>query len=444
MTPPPAASAPRSRGAGVIADLRELVHISGFRKLFGVRLVSQFGDGMFQIGLATLFFFSPQNLATAPAVAGAFAVLLLPFTIVGPFAGPFLDRWRRRQVLLYGNLARAVLTIIIAFIMATEGVTTGVYVLALITLGINRFLLAALSAGLPLVVPRERLLTANSLSPTLGGVSAVFGAALGLLISLLFTSGAFQDSATLIAAAALFTAASSVALRLGPDELGPIRPDATGVAAAWAQIRHVTVDIADGARHLLQRRSPAQALTVMASHRFLYGVNFIALLLMSRNLLADPDLPNQGLAMFGFLSGISFAGNGLAIIATPIAHRWVPPTRWILICLGIGAISQSIVAVSHSLTPVAVSAILLGFSVQGVKIAVDTIVQRDTADEYRGRAFTLYDTMYNAAFSAAAVLAALALPDTGWSPYVFAGGVVLYVLLTTWFWRVSSKPGATA
>src|SRR5690625_4649901 len=305
----------------VFGDLATLVRLPGFRKLFAVRLISQCGDGMFQIGLATLLFFSPQNLATATAVAGAFAILLLPFTIVGPFAGPFLDRWRRRQVLLYGNLTRTVLAILIAVIMATEGITNGVYVLALITLGVNRFLLAALSAGLPKVVPPAQLLTANSLSPTLGGVSAVFGAALGLVIGLFFPPGAFQDTATLIAAAALFAAAAAVALRLGPDELGPQRPEATGLAAAWSQIRKVTGDIAEGARYLLARRTPALGLGVMASHRFIYGLNFIALLLMSRNLLTDPDLPGQGLAMFRVLSGISFAGNGLAIVLTPIAHR---------------------------------------------------------------------------------------------------------------------------
>ncbi len=440
--PTPTAAPHDSGGRGVISDLKALVRLGGFRKLFSVRLVSQFGDGMFQIGLATLFFFSPQNLATAAAVAGAFAILLLPFTIVGPFAGPFLDRWRRRQVLLYGNLTRSVLTIVIAFIMATQGVTIGVYVLALITLGVNRFLLAALSAGLPRVVPPERLLTANSLSPTLGGVSAVFGAALGFLLGIFFPPGAFQDSATLIAAAALFAAASAIALRLGPNQLGPARPESTGLSAAWQQIRRVTGDIAEGARHLITQSTPALALTVMASHRFLYGINFIALLLMSRNLLTDPGAPSQGLAMFGLLSGISFAGNGLAIILTPLAHRWLPPWRWIIICLGIGTLSQALISATHRLTVVAVSAILLGLSVQGVKIAVDTIVQRDTADAYRGRAFTLYDTMYNAAFSAAAVLAAVALPDTGWSAPLFATLTVLYVLLTGWFWRRSSRQAA--
>ena len=73
-----------------------------------------------------------------------------------------------------------------------------------------------------------------------------------------------------------------------------------------------------------------------------------------------------------------------------------------------------------------------------MKIAVDTIVQRDTDDAYRGRAFTLYDTMYNAAFCAAAVLAAVSLPDTGWSARVFLVLTVGYLLLTAWFWRKST------
>ena len=92
----------------LVTDLRLLLQSAGFRKLFTVRLVSQSGDGMFQVGLATLFFFTPERMATAADVAAAFAVLLLPFTVVGPFAGPLLDRWRRRQVLLVGNLVRTV------------------------------------------------------------------------------------------------------------------------------------------------------------------------------------------------------------------------------------------------------------------------------------------------------------------------------------------------
>ena len=105
----------------VIADLKALWPLRDFRKLFAVRLVSQTADGMFQVGLATLFFFSPENASTAAGVATAFAVLLLPFTIVGPWAGVLLDRWRRRQVLFVGNLVRVGITVVIAVLMVTDG-----------------------------------------------------------------------------------------------------------------------------------------------------------------------------------------------------------------------------------------------------------------------------------------------------------------------------------
>ncbi|MDD9206210.1 MFS transporter, partial [Georgenia sp. 10Sc9-8] len=264
----------------VLDDLRSLAVHTGFRKLFAVRLVSQCGDGMFQVGLATLFFFSPENMATATGVASAFAVLLLPFTVVGPFAGPLLDRWRRRQVLLVGNAVRVVLALVLAALMATVGVGPAVYVLALVTLGVNRFLLAALSAGLPLVVPRDKLLMANAITPTLGAAAAAVGGALGLLIGVLVPPGRTADAAELVVAALLFGGASALALRLGRAQLGPVvRVDTHELKN---QLAGTVREIVDGAHYLVARGTPGMALGVMAVHRFLYGANFIALILMSR------------------------------------------------------------------------------------------------------------------------------------------------------------------
>ncbi|WP_185972522.1 MFS transporter [Georgenia yuyongxinii] len=409
----------------VLSDLRAVAVHRDFRKLFTVRLVSQCGDGMFQIGLATLFFFNPANMATATSVAAAFAVLLLPFTVVGPFAGPLLDRWRRRQVLFLGNALRVVLGLVLAVLMATVGVGLPVYVLALVTLGVNRFLLSALSAGLPRVVPRDLLLIANTLTPTLGGVSAVVGAAVGFLINMVLPTGSLKDGVVLAVAALLFGAASLLALRLGPDQLGPDRR--SGAAELWRDLHATVGDMVDGARYLVARRTPGMALGVMAVHRFLYGVNFIALLLISRNLLSDPADADTGLKTFGLLTAISFAGNGLAIVLTPVAHERMRPSVWIVTCLGIAALSQTLLALSPARAVIMAAAVLMGLGVQGAKIAVDTIVQRDTDDSYRGRAFSLYDVLYNAAFVAAAALAAVALPDTGWSRTTFAVLTLVYV-----------------
>ena len=196
--------------------------------------------------------------------------------------------------------------------------------------------------------------------------------------------------------------------------------------------------LAQGASYLVRRGTPGLALTVMSVHRFLYGINFIALILLSRNALTDPADPDAGLTTFATLTLISLIGNGFGILATPIAHERVSSAKWIVICLGLGALSQQVISFAPRWAPVAVGAWLLGFSVQGAKIAVDTIVQRDTADAFRGRAFALYDMGYNAAFVGAAGLAAVLLPDTGWSRPVFVALTITYLVLAAWYhWRTA-------
>ena len=89
------------------------------------------GDGAFQVGLASVFFFSPERAATASAAAAAFAVGILPYTIVGPFAGVLLDRWRRRQILLVANAVRAVLVVGAAALVAGHAVGPPLYLVVL-------------------------------------------------------------------------------------------------------------------------------------------------------------------------------------------------------------------------------------------------------------------------------------------------------------------------
>ncbi|UZN03351.1 MFS transporter [Cellulomonas sp. S1-8] len=422
----------------VISDLRALWPLTGFRRLFAVRLVSQASDGMFQVGLATLFFFSPENASTATGVAAAFAVLLLPFTLVGPWAGVLLDRWRRRQVLLYGNLVRVALTLVIAVVMLTSGVGPAVYVLALVTLSVNRFLLAALSASLPKVVDGPLLLTANSLTPTLGAAAAGLGGALGFLLGTLLPTGRAGDALSLVAAAGVMACASALTTRLTPDQLGPDeRAAGTDVRAALGELARGLVA---GARYLVARRTPAHALGIMALHRFCYGAVFISSILISRNLLSDPADPAAGLATFGTVLVASAAGFALAVVLTPVLSPRVGPHVWVVLCLGLAVVSQVVLAVTVSLPVVLGTGAALGLAAQGAKIAVDTIVQRDTVDAYRGRAFSLYDVMYNAAFVGAAALAAVALPDTGWSPALFAALAAVYLAGAVAFARAPRTP----
>ena len=73
---------------------------------------------MFQAALGGAVLFNPERQADPLAVAAGLAVLLLPYSLIGPFAGALLDRWDRRRVLMFASLLRAVLVAGVAGIVA--------------------------------------------------------------------------------------------------------------------------------------------------------------------------------------------------------------------------------------------------------------------------------------------------------------------------------------
>src|SRR4029078_1164456 len=172
-----------------------------FRRLFATRLTSQAADGMFQAALASLFFFSPERQTSAGSVAAAFATLLLPYSVVGPFAGVLLDRWRRRQVLVYANLVRAGMVLGVAALSAADVSGIPLYAAVLACLSVNRFFLAGLSAALPHVVRRAELVMANSVSTTSGNIVAITGAGIGYALKRLFGAGSSADAQVIVVAA---------------------------------------------------------------------------------------------------------------------------------------------------------------------------------------------------------------------------------------------------
>ena len=106
-----------------VAALRAVVSVPDFRRLLRVRLLGQFGDGLFQAALFSAVFFNPERATSAGEAAAGFATLLLPYSVVGPFAGVFLDRWRRQRVLVNANLARAAVILVFATMLALQGPT---------------------------------------------------------------------------------------------------------------------------------------------------------------------------------------------------------------------------------------------------------------------------------------------------------------------------------
>ncbi|MEW1890226.1 MULTISPECIES: MFS transporter [unclassified Streptomyces] len=402
----------------VARDLRILLRLPDFRRLLAVRVLSQSADGVYQVALATYVVFSPEKQASAGAIASAMAVLLLPYSLVGPFAGVLLDRWPRRQVFVYGNLLRSGLACCTALLIILGAPAWLFYASALCVTAVNRFVLAGLSAVLPRVVERKHLVLANSLSPTAGTLAATAGGGLAFVVRLLAAS----DSAVVLLGAALYLASALAALSLAAKLLGPDRE--AGRMSLRAALRAAAGGLLDGLRHLLEHRGASRALAAMTVIRFCYGALTVMVLMLCRYAWTENE--DDGLALLGLAVVVSGAGFFAAAVLTPWAAGRLGRLRWMVVCAGTAAILEPALGLWFAPAPMLVAAFVLGLVTQGAKIATDTVVQTAVDDAYRGRAFSFYDVLFNVAFVAAAAVAALMLPPDGRSVVLVIGVALLY------------------
>jgi MFS family permease len=409
--------------------VRELWQTPRFGRLFATRLTSQGADGLFQTSLAGAVLFNPEHHTGPGQVAAGFVILLLPYSLVGPFAGVFLDRWRRQRVLTYGASVKAGLVLGTAAILAFHGPSGVAFALAaLAALAINRFYLAALSASLPSVVETKRLVVANALCPTAGTAITIVGGGIGLGLRAAGGGSDHGDALVAVAAALGYLGAALVSSRLPGGSLGPYPPS---TAPLREQLAGIVQGLVAGGRHLRQRPPAYRGLGVIFAQRFLFGIWSIMTLLLYRNHFRDHGLLRAGLVGVG--QAVSAAGVGLLIAAaiTPWVTARIGKHRWIVTVTVVVAVSELVLGAPFTVGPLLLSSFLLGFAVQATKVCVDTLVQTTVDDDFRGRVFSLYDTIYNLSFVAAAILAAFILPSDGRSLPTLIAMSAGYLLIAT-------------
>ncbi|MFD7128800.1 MULTISPECIES: MFS transporter [Streptomyces] len=412
----------------VARDLRTLLRLRNFRRLLTVRLLSQSADGVYQVALAAYVVFSPEKQTSAAAIASAMAVLLLPYSLIGPFAGVLLDRWPRRQVFLYGNLLRAALACSTALLILASVPDWLFYASALCVTAVNRFVLAGLSAALPRVVDTDRLVVANSLSPTAGTLAATAGGGLAFVVRLVADE---SDAAVVLLGSMLYLLSALASLSLPRALLGPDTDESP--LRLRAALAVTARGLAAGLRHLAQRRHAAGALAAMTVIRFCYGALTVMVLMLCRYAWSDTE--SDGLALLGLAVGMSGAGFFVAAVLTPWAVGQLGRYGWIVGCAGAAAVLVPALGLTFAPAPMLIAAFVLGIVTQGSKIATDTVVQTSVDDSFRGRVFSLYDVLFNVAFVSAAGVAALMLPPDGRSVAVVAGVSVLYAMVAVTMFR---------
>jgi MFS family permease len=368
-------------------------------------------DGVFQSALASFVLFSPERQANALSAAVGFAVVLLPYSIVGPFVGTILDRVSRQRALFFANLARSAnLLVVAAFVFSG---TTGVALTAvvLIAFGINRLILAALSAGLPLLIDTKSLITANAIAVTGGSVLVVIGGGIGVGVRALVDGAALADHADsllILLAAGGYLAAALLSGRLNKSEIGPLAHE-----KAAASFKQGFIDMREGIDFLRQNIDTARGIIATAVHRGGLTALTLTALLLERNTFNDPSRPEDGLQGFGIALTIAGIGVFLGAFLAPYGVARFGRHRWIKLAMYASAISPVFLAIWQTEVALSVTAFLTAFCGQNIKVTNDALVQSKIDDYYRGRVFAVYDVVVNSAIVSGGLIAALLLPASG-------------------------------
>jgi MFS family permease len=434
---------PGRRSAGqhsFLADLRAVLAERNFRRLFATRLISQTGDGMFTAGLGTYVFFNATSFPDPGAAAAAFAVLYLPYSLIGPFAGVFIDRWSRRQILVWSAVLRASFVALTASLVASGRLGVPLYVGVLAVLGVNRFFLSSLSAALPHVVSEDTLVMANSVAPTVGTIVSFLGGLAGITIHFTTGSGPGGSAVTLLVAGGLYLIAGAIAATMRRDLLGP-PPLAEGERRRGLldELGIVVNGLMRGARHVWQRRPVAAALGATGGQRAMYGILLLTSILLYRNYFYRVSGANSALGHFTLVIIAAAIGYGGAAVVTPIATRWLSKAALITVLLALGGVVTGVLGPTFAQPAFLAISLSLGLVAQGVAICSVTIIQQRMDDDYRGRVFALYDMLFNVPFVLGALVAALIIPDSGKSYLLIAVAAAGYLLAAVAYGVVSRQ-----
>ena len=403
---------------------RPLLRVVGLRRLVTVRLLTSFGDGAFQGALANAVLFDPSHRSTPADIAAGFAVLLLPYSIIGPFAGALLDRWSRRQVIISANLIRSLVIAVLAVLLAVGIPTWVLFVTALVVIGLGRFVGSGLSASLPHVIANDSLVGANSLSTTAGSIATVIGGGYAIGLRGLLGPSKLSDALVTASVILFYVGSALMARRFAPQALGPDETDEPP-----QPILAVLQGFAGGFHHIMARPTVRLAIGMVVLVRFCFGLStLIVLLLFQHHFTEHVGVLRPGVQGIGEVLVVSAIGLFLGAVTTAPAVRRLGRTRYVVLLLILSAAVVLAGGARFTMVSTMVTAFVLAFSYQASKVCADAVVQSDCDDAHIGRVFALYDTANNIFYVLAFVLGVALVPFDGRSLGVVILITVVYLL----------------
>ncbi|MDQ3957564.1 MAG: MFS transporter [Actinomycetota bacterium] len=414
------------------ASFLELWRHRDLATLLRSQWTGQAADGLAQAAFAEALILRPLGGETPGRILTVFAITLLPYSLLAPLLGVFVDRWRRRELLVTTNALRAVVLVTLPLWASPLPDETGLYAGVLVVLGLGRLFLVTKGAVLPVVLDEHHLLRGNALSGGGGMIAALLGGVVGVGVV-----GALGPRPSFACAGLLYAVAAITARRLSRPFAHPHARDETFGAA----VARVGRELVEGLVAIATRpraRLPLLGIFVLRTIGMIVAIAAI--------LVIKSEFPKAG-DRFGRLSASALAlgsaglGAFVGALTAPIAGRRLNKPGLVIAGFVVSGVGVAALGGVRNIPAVLLLTAIGGYGGFLTKVAVDAQVQEALPDEYRGRAFSLYDILYNLASVAAAAVMVLG-QDVRLRP-MFVGTGIATLLLAAGFAVAMTRAGMT-
>ena len=435
-------NSPANQKAIVQRGFAPVLKNNQFLILWSGQIFSQLADKVYLVLMIAIVAnrFQLPNQPISKWVSPIMIAFTIPAVLFGSLAGVYVDRWKKKPVLVVSNLLRGILVLTLPpLLLLSQGqnILTAVPLGFGLMLGITfmvsaftQFFAPAEQAVIPLIVKDRDLLAANSLYTTTMMALLIIGFAIGEpLLSIADNLAAIAGFPTNIGKEILVGGAYAIAglvlLALNTGEKLDRAKEKT----------HVWADIKEGIAYLGQNHRVRNALIQLV---ILFSI-FAALAVLAVS-LAD-QIPQIDAEQFGFL--LAAAGVGMGASAAILGSKGQNINRARLSLVGSLGVAVSLAGLSfatQNLWLALVMTALLGVFAALVGVPMQTTIQSKTPEAMRGKVFGLQNNAINIALSLPLVLAAEAETRFGLPAVILglgaiaAGGGVL-----TWYMMQSEE-----
>jgi MFS family permease len=390
--------------------MRQVLGQTQFRRLWLGQLVSILGDfvALFAVQVAITF----RMHGTAEDVTGVMVAYLVPFALIGPIAGVFVDRWNPRVTMIVSDVTRGVLIIFLAY-------TTHlwqIYAIFFTLSTVSSFFMPAQSVTVPLLVGKEGLMAASGLMQQTMQLVRIFSpaAASGLVVWFGEASCYYADSLT-------FFISASILMTLVYHR--PVVPSPRGLGA-------VLRDLGEGMKFIFTH--PTYSFVILSMTAGMFAMSCFGALVS----VFVRDVLHGGPYLFGALGSMIGVGSICGAVLVQKAAKGKAPAS--MVSFGLGGVGLFILLLAAVRTPVVtlVGAFGIGVSVAFIMVAATALLQGETPPEMRGRVSSSSMSLIALAQGVAMIFAGGWATTLGIVNLFYASAAMLMAVTIVGVWRL--------